>query len=186
MNKKLKPTILSALVLAFSMFGDTFLYAVLPTNAAQLNVPIVWIGFLLSINRFIRLIFNQWFALLFNKYGFKHITILAAMFSVVSTFMYGIASGLVVWIVARIIWALCFSALRISSINYSLEAPKQGFGLGLSRGLQETGPLLALLFGSLLLKWTDLQTTFIVLAIASVSSVVIAFYFQLLRCSTSL
>ena len=181
MHQKLKPTILAALVLAFSMFGDTFLYAVLPTNAAQLNVPIVWIGFLLSINRFIRLVFNQWFALLFSKYGFRHITILAASLSVISTFMYGIASGVFIWIVARIFWALSYSALRISSINYSLDAPKQGFGLGLSRGLQETGPLLALPFGSLLLQWTNPQTTFIVLAIASVSSVVIAFYLPELK-----
>lgn len=118
------------------MLGDTFLYAVLPTHAPELAVPIVWIGFILSINRFIRLFSNSWVAHLFSRYGFKRITILAALFSVISTFMYGLASSLIVWIIARVIWALCFSALRISSINYSLDAPKQGLGLGLSRGLQ--------------------------------------------------
>ena len=176
MYQKFRPTVLSALILGFSMFGDTFLYAVLPTNSSQLHVPVVWIGFLLSINRFIRLVSNQWFARLFGKYGFKRITILATIFAVFSTSLYGISSGIFVWIIARIIWGLCFSALRISSIYYSLDAPKQGLGLGLGRGLQEAGPLFALFLGSILLQWTNLQIVFIVLSVISFSSVLMAFY----------
>ncbi len=176
MREGLKPTILSALVLALASFGDAFLYPVLPVNALQMGVPIVWVGFLLSINRFIRLIANQGFGWLFNTCGYKRITILAAIFAAFSTLCYGLASGLLLWIAARIIWGLCYSSLRLSCISYSLEGKSQGFSLGLSRGLQETGPILALLMGSFLMQYFSVQTTFIIFSVLSISAIVIAFH----------
>lgn len=181
MNQSLKPSILSALVLAFASFGDAFLYATLPVNALQMNVPVGWIGFLLSINRFVRLAANQLFAYLFNRFGFKLITILAAVFAMLTTFTYGIATGISLWITARIIWGFCFSALRISSISYSLENKKQGFSLGLNKGLQELGPVIALLVGPLLLQWTNPATTFFIFALASASAIIISFYLPELK-----
>lgn len=181
LNRSLKPPILSALVLAFSSFGDAFLYTVLPVNSLQMNVPVVWIGFLLSINRFVRLLSNQMFAHLFNQFGFKRITILAALFSILTTFSYGLATGIFIWIIARIIWGFCFSALRISAIGYSLENEKQGFSLGLNKGIQELGPIIALLVGPLLLNWTNSSTTFFILSLGSVSAVIISFYLPELK-----
>ena len=49
------PTAISALVLALAGLGDALLYPTLPLYAAQLGVPLIWIGVLLSINKFIRL-----------------------------------------------------------------------------------------------------------------------------------
>ena len=99
MNQSLKPSILSALVLAFASFGDAFLYIALPVNGLQMNVPVVWIGFLLSINRFVRIIANQLFAYLFNQFGFRRITIVAAVFAMLTTFSYGMATDVVLWII---------------------------------------------------------------------------------------
>lgn len=181
MNRSLKPSILSAAVLAFASFGDSFLYTILPVNALQMNVPVVWIGFLLSINRFVRLVANHLFAGLFNKLGFKRITIFAAVFSVLTTFSYGIASNITVWITARIIWGFCFSALRISSISYSLDNKRRGLSLGLNKGLQEVGPVISLIVGPVLLKWTNLQTTFFIFSFTSLAAVVIAFYLPELK-----
>ncbi|MES2680636.1 MAG: MFS transporter [Bacteroidota bacterium] len=176
MKEGLKPTIISAFVLALASFGDAFLYPVLPINAAQLGVPLIWVGFLLSINRFIRLAANQVFGWLFNKFGYKRLTILAAVFAAMSTLCYGLASGLVVWIAARIVWGLCYSSLRISCISYSLHGKNQGFLLGLSRGLQETGPILALMLGPILMQYVSVQTTFIIFSGLSVSAIILAFY----------
>jgi len=175
-RESLKPTILSALVLALASFGDAFLYSVLPVNAFQMGVPIFWVGFLLSINRFIRLIANQGFGWLFNTFGYKRITILAALFAAFSTLCYGLASGLLLWIASRIIWGLCYASLRISCISYSLEGKSQGFSLGLSRGIQETGPILALIIGPMLMQFFSVQTTFIIFSVLSVSAILIAFY----------
>jgi MFS family permease len=176
MKEGLKPAVLSALVLALASFGDAFLYPVLPLNALQMSVPLVWVGFLLSINRFIRLAANQAFAWLFNTFGYKRITILAAVFATLCTFCYGIASGLLVWIGARIIWGLCYSSLRISCISYSLSGKNQGFLLGLSRGLQETGPILALLTGPFLMQYFSIRATFMIFGALSVPAVILAFY----------
>jgi len=172
----LKPTIVSALVLALASFGDAFLYPVLPVNALQMGVPVVWVGFLLSVNRFIRLAANQAFGWLFNTFGYKKITIGAATFATLSTFCYGIAGSLFIWIVARVAWGLCYSSLRISCISYSLEGKQQGFSLGLSRGLQETGPILALIFGPLLMQFFSIQITFILFSILSIPAIILAFY----------
>lgn len=176
MNQSLKPSVLSALTLAFASLGDAFLYTVLPVNGEQMNVPVAWIGFLLSINRFVRLIANQVFAYLFNRFGFKQLTIMAAMFSVITTFAYSISNLLLVWITARIIWGLCFSALRMSAVSYALANDKRGLSLGISKGLQELGPVISLLLGPLLLKWMNPSTSFIVLSLASVPAIILSFY----------
>lgn len=88
---------------------------------------------------------------------------------------YGFSFGLYTWIIARSMWAFCFSVLRTSSIHYALDAPKKGFGFGVSRSLQEIGPLISLLFGSLLLTVFSVQFTFLLLAIISMLSVFLSF-----------
>lgn len=181
MNHSLKPSVLAALVLAFSSFGDAFLYIALPVNAIEMNVPVFWIGFVLSINRFARLAANQLFGYLFNRFGFKKITILATVFATLTTFTYGIATGIVFWLIVRVLWGFCYSALRISAIGYSLQSKKQGLSLGLSKGLQELGPITALLVGPILLHYTNSKTTFFILALGSVAAVFLSFYLPKLK-----
>lgn len=176
-----RTTILSALVLALASLGDAFLYPVLPVNAASMGVPLAWVGVLLSINRFIRLAANQAFGWLFNTFGYRKITILSSVFAALSTLAYGLSATIFLWLAARIIWGLCYSSLRISCIAYSLEGDKPGFKLGLSRGLQETGPILALLIGPSLLKYLGPSQTFIMFSLLSVSAIVLAFYLPELR-----
>lgn len=146
-----------------------------------MNVPVVWIGFLLSVNRFVRLIANQLFGYLFNRFGFKRITMIAALFATLTTFSYGIAYGIAFWVIARVLWGFCYSALRISTISYSLQNKKQGFSLGLSKGLQELGPIIALLAGPVLVYYTSIESTFFILALASVAAIILSFYLPELK-----
>jgi DHA1 family multidrug resistance protein-like MFS transporter len=185
MKTSLKPSVFSGLVLAFSSFGDAFLYISLPVYAVGMNVPVIWIGFLLSVNRFVRLVANQLFARLFQQFGFRRITMMAAGVSVLTTFAYGFAPGLMVWIAARVTWGFCYSALRISSISYSLQNRRQGFSLGLNKALQELGPIIALVIGPSLLEWSNPATTFLIFGIASVGGIIISFYLPDLNDATS-
>lgn len=171
-----KACVLSALVLAFAGMGDALLYTALPAYTTQMGVPVLWIGFLLSVNRFVRLAGNQLFAVLFNLFGFKTITIIAAILAVFSTLLYGLAVGVFWWVVARVIWGLCYSALRISSISYSLTNRNIGYSMGLNRGLQELGPIAALLAGPFLLENYGKAATFVAIALASVPAAILAFY----------
>ncbi|ASS49610.1 MAG: hypothetical protein CHH17_12905 [Candidatus Fluviicola riflensis] len=173
-NCCMKSTVLSALVVTFSLVGDTLLYPVLPSYAFVLGVPVIWIGFLLSVNRFTRLLLNPWVAKLYQRHNSRNLMVLAAILAVFSTLLYGLASHITFWIVARLIWAVSFSMLRLGSIYYALDSKKKGLSLGLNKGIQEAGPLLAMIAGPFCLQFISVQATFLVFALLTSLAVLIA------------
>lgn len=171
-----RAAIVSSCVLALASLGDAFLYIGLPLQAIQLNVPIEWVGILLSVNRFIRLFANVVFVLVFQYFDLRTIAILGAVFAVVTTYIYSIANFLLLWIAARIVWGLCFSALRMITITYSLYSPRQGFSLGINRGIQETGPIIALLLGPIIMEATDVRNTFLIFSLLGLAGIAAGFF----------
>ena len=151
-DKGLKASAFAALALAFASFGDAFLYPFLPVNFESVGVPIMWVGLLLSINRFVRIVSNTIIVHAFARYGLRSIMILAVALAIPSTFGYGIATGLVAWLSLRVLWGLAFSAMRIGTLGYALQHNRKGFALGVSRSLQESGPMLALFIAPVLLN----------------------------------
>ncbi len=55
----LGPTSRSAAVLSIVLMGDALLYVVLPVSAAAFGIGLVWVGILLSANRFVRILAYQ-------------------------------------------------------------------------------------------------------------------------------
>ena len=157
----------AALALAFASFGDAFLYPFLPLHGERLGMSVASIGILLSINRFARIFTNTIIARACATYGFRLITLIAVVVAILSTAGYGFASGIITWILCRISWGLSYSVLRISAISYSLDHERQGFSLGLSKSLQEAGPMLTLLIAPPLLFPLDANVIFFILSIAS-------------------
>ena len=94
-------------------------------------------------------------------------TIGAVGVAILSTAGYGFASGIGIWILFRIGWGLSYSVFRISAISYSLDHERKGLSLGLSRSVQEAGPMLILLIAPPLLFPLDSKTIFFILSIAS-------------------
>jgi MFS transporter, DHA1 family, multidrug resistance protein len=138
-------------------------------------MSVAWIGILLSINRFARIFANTIIARACANYGFRLMTIVAVGVAILSTAGYGFASGIGIWILFRIGWGLSYSVFRISAISYALDHERKGLSLGLSRSVQEAGPMLILLIAPPLLFPLDSKTIFFILAIASLP----AFYFAL-------
>ena len=163
-GSQLKATSFSALALAFSSFGDAFLYPFLPVNSIMVGVPVVWVGLLLSINRFVRILSNTLMVHALARYGFRTVMIIAAVLAILSTCSYGVVTGVFAWILVRIMWGLAFSAMRIGSFGHALQHPHQGIALGLSRSLQELGPALSLILAPLLLKYFETSTIFYLLS----------------------
>src|SRR3989337_942447 len=93
-ENRLKTPAYAALALAFASFGDAFLYAFLPVNNAVAGVPLVWVGILLSVNRFVRIFSNGIMVYLFSIYSLRVIMIGAAILAIGSTLGYGVASGM--------------------------------------------------------------------------------------------
>lgn len=171
----IKASAFAALALAFASFGDAFLYPFLPVNFNAVGVPIASVGILLSINRFIRIVSNTWIVHAFAKYGLRSIMILAVVLAITSTFGYGIATGVVAWIILRVMWGLAFSAMRIGTLGYALQHERVGFALGISRSLQEAGPMLSLVIAPILLRHFETSTIFFILSSLSLPALYFAF-----------
>jgi DHA1 family multidrug resistance protein-like MFS transporter len=173
-RNRLKTPLYASLSLAFASFGDAFLYPFLPVNSISVGVPVVWIGILLSVNRFVRIISNSWMVHLFSKYGLRFITIIAVLLAITSTAGYAFANTIFLWLIFRIAWGVSFSAMRISTLGYALQHSRQGFSLGLTRGVQESGPMIALLLAPVLLTNLSTSTIFLLLATISLPAVYFA------------
>jgi DHA1 family multidrug resistance protein-like MFS transporter len=163
----LKASAFAALGLAFSSFGDAFLYPFLPVNFKEAGVSVASVGLLLSVNRFVRIFSNTMIVHAFAKFGLRVIMIIAVVLAITSTVGYGIATGLAMWLFFRVMWGLAFSAMRIGTLGYALQNHQQGFALGVSRSLQEIGPMLSLLTAPFLLQYFSPGTIFFVLGILS-------------------
>lgn len=154
----------AALALTFASFGDAFLYPFLPVKFTSVGVSVAWVGLLLSINRFVRIISNTLLVRAFAKYGLRSVMILSVAMAITSTFGYGLATGLLSWLLFRVVWGVAFSAMRIGTIGYALQQERKGRALGISKGLQEVGPMCSLFVGPVLLRCFEPRTIFFLLA----------------------
>lgn len=170
----LKASAFAALALAFASFGDAFLYPFLPLNSNAVGIPVVWIGMILSINRFIRILSNTLMVLAFSRYGLRSIMIIAVLVAITSTFGYGLATGILAWLILRIMWGLAFSAMRIGTLGYAIQHERRGLAFGVSRSLQEVGPLLSLLIAPILIRYIDSRTAFYFLSVLSLPALYFA------------
>src|SRR5690606_2788521 len=87
-----------------SILGDTALYTVLPVYAAELGIPLVWVGVILSANRFVRLLSNPIAARLFERAGVAPVFMGGLVLAVVTTASYGLFTHVAVLVVARMLW----------------------------------------------------------------------------------
>lgn len=140
---------LSSGALAMALTGDQLLYVVLPLAADSFGVSLIWVGILLSANRWIRVALYSEVARFGNRFGPRHLTVLASLGAVVSTAAYGLLDGGPLLLVARIVWGLSFAALNLTTLVYAI-AGNEGSGrmVGTSRAIREVGPIIAAASGA--------------------------------------
>jgi hypothetical protein len=102
-KNEFRAPVFASLSLAFASFGDAFLYPFLPLCHNSLGVPAIWVGILLSVNRFVRIFTNTWMVLLIANHGLRMITIFAVAIAILSTAGYSLAASVFMWLVLRII-----------------------------------------------------------------------------------
>jgi DHA1 family multidrug resistance protein-like MFS transporter len=171
----LKYPVYASVVLSFASLGDAFLYAFLPQHAISWGIPVVWVGLLLSINRLIRILFNPFVLVLFARYGVRQVTIVASCTAILSTMGYGLGWGLASLIIFRMLWGISFAVLRIGAVAHAFAHTNMGISLGTSKSIQELGPVFALWTGPLLLSCFSDNTTFFLLALLSLPSLLYAY-----------
>ncbi len=159
-----RPILVSSAILSLALLGDALLYAVLPLHAATFGISLVWVGVLLSANRFVRVFAYGLVARATARVGIRRTCLLAALGAVLSTGLYGLGEGPAVLLLARVLWGLVYAALLLITLAYAVEyRAAAGARIGVSRTVQRVGPILALALGAWLTGLLGPQTVFVLL-----------------------
>ncbi|WP_235950583.1 MFS transporter [Heyndrickxia shackletonii] len=175
MGEKMKnvhlPIKIVSIVTALSLVGDSMLYITLPIFWKEAGLSSLWqVGFLLSINRFVRLPANPLIGWLYNRISLKSGLIFAIIIGSISTLGYGVVKGFLGWIILRSLWGIAWSFFRIGGlavvVQYSNDHDR-GKAMGLYNGLYRTGSLVGMLIGGILAPILGLHVVSIIFGIFS-------------------
>ena len=143
----------AACIVGLLIMGDSFLYSALPLTAASLGLSLVQVSWLLSANRWIRLVSNSLAAHRLSRMPLRILFSGAAGLGAVSTVMFALPWSFAPLLAARIAWGLAWSVFRQSAYAAVWMQPASGHGrlLGLWWGLVRLGSGLGVLLGGWLL-----------------------------------
>lgn len=174
------PVIASSSVLSLALLGDALIYAVLPVHADAFGISLVWVGVLLSANRFVRVFVYGLVAQLTEAVGPRRMCLAAGVMAVISTALYGVGEGEFVLLLARAMWGIAYAILVLVTLAYAVTVrTSAGSRVGWSRTIQRIGPIAALLGGAWLTTELGPRTVFVVLA--GISCLAIPFAWSLPR-----
>ena len=169
-------TTLSAAVLSIVLMGDALIYVVLPVSAGAFGISIVWVGVLLSANRFVRIVSYGAIARATTACGLRHATIVACIGGASSTVMYWLFDGGWLLLVARLLWGLSFAGLTLTTLAYAVaDRRRAGTRVGLSRAIQQFGSVFALTAGAWIAGQFGPKPAFLFLGLASFLALPFAF-----------
>lgn len=148
----------------------------LPAYAEDFGLTLPWVGVMLSANRFVRVFAYGLIARLTYAIGVRRICVIAAVVATVSTALYGFGHGPAVILIARILWGLTYATLLLVTLIYAVEFRAQaGTRVGVGKAIQRVGPIFALLGGAWLVGIVGPNTAFVILAVPTALSILMAF-----------
>jgi MFS family permease len=172
-----RPVALVSAAVALSLLGDSLLYAVLPSQAEVVGVPIGLVGILLSVNRFIRLLSNSWAGSVCARVGYARPFTAALLLGAATTAVYGIAYGFWLLFFARVLWGVSWSFLRVGGLGTVLEHATdhdRGLLMGFFLGISRLGSLVAVALGGLLTDGIGYRPTLFLFAALSAMAAAIS------------
>jgi len=144
-SSSFRGALISSGVMAFAGLGDALLYPILPVYGKEMGFSVFIIGLLLSVNRFVRIIANTPIANIVGKLGMKKVLIICSSLAVITTIFYGLKFGVITFFIARIVWGLSYSGLKIATLNYAAQVKKKsGLAFGYSKSIKSLGSLFVL------------------------------------------
>jgi MFS family permease len=166
--------------------GDAMIYNVLPSNVSAFGVAVGLVGVLLSANRFIRLASNPLAAYLVQRYGASRPVLASMIVAMGTTVLLGLAKGFALLLLARVLWGVCFSILRLTGFLVVLEEGQDGRRgrlMGVFSGGMRIGSLVGVLLGGILFDVLGRSTSFLI--IAAIGLLGIPAFLELIRRSSS-
>ncbi len=163
-------------IMAFAGLGDALLYPILPVYGKELGFSVFFIGVLLSVNRFVRILANTHIANMVNQIGMRNMLLMTSSLAVITTFMYGLKLGLIAFLIARILWGLSYSGLKITTLNYASKAKqKSGLAFGLAQSIKSIGAVFILWFGPVVINEFGIQNGLFLIAGISLIGILLAY-----------
>ena len=142
--------------LGLIIMGDSILYIILPSNYEYFQIKEFlgidggfWVGFILSINRFIRFFSNIFSVKVIKSLGLKNTMYFASILGAGSTFGYAVFKGVFLIIIMRIIWGISYSLFRLcyQLKIFSYDSSNFGINIGFCLSVQRLGSFIAVTFG---------------------------------------
>ena len=164
------PVLIVSAALAASLFGDSMLYAVMPSRPDDWGLSIGLVGVLLSANRLVRLVSNTVAAALFSRFGTRLPFAAAMLLAVVTTASYGWVTAFWLLLIARMTWGLCWSVLRLGAYWIVLDAASdanRGFLMGIYSAVARTGSIVGVVLGGVLTDSIGHEWTLTIFAAAT-------------------
>ncbi|MFC1942272.1 MFS transporter [Chloroflexota bacterium] len=158
--------LLTTAVLTAVVMGDSMLYNVLPAQVSAFAIPVSLVGVLLGVNRFVRLVSNPFASWVYKHFGLVKPLVATVMVSVATTITYGLAQGFGLLLLARVLWGICFSILRLSGYMMVLEDGEErtrGKLMGLFRGGPRVGSAIGVFLGGILFDLTGRRASFLII-----------------------
>ena len=166
------------------ILGDSLIYIVLPASAADFGIgpalglsTAFWLGLALSINRFVRIASNVLAATTYRRFGFRGPFIAATALGATTTLGYGLGSGIAVLLLARALWGVAYSFLRLGAQLTAFEVGRpdtRGRLLAFFNAGSRAGSLLAVTAGAVLADLTSRTVTFSALAALGLLGILVA------------
>ncbi len=172
------PAFLVALATAFSLLGDQALYAVLPVIHTDLGLSALQVGLLLSVNRWIRLLTNEFAHRLAARHAHAYLLPGALLLGAVTTGLYAMSSAFTVLLLARMLWGLAWSFIRhvgVGAVMHSVPVHEAGRAMGFYNGVSRGGSVAGLLGGALIVDGVGYHAAMLILAGISLLGVPLAF-----------
>lgn len=175
-------TVIAAACLGLVWLGDALIYVVLPLYPATFGVDIAMVGVLLAVNRVIRILGYGWVDPLARRFGANALAAGACAAAALSTLAYGLATGFVILLVARIVWGGACGILNLTNMAYAYgDGRGAGKRLGVNRAVSSLGPVIALGAGGLLVTAVGPQQVFVIYGLIGLVAVALALRLPPLR-----
>ncbi|GIX05672.1 MAG: MFS transporter [Candidatus Poribacteria bacterium] len=162
---------------ALSLLGDQALYAVLPTEYERLGLAPFHVGLLLSVNRWIRFLTNSLAAWALERYRVRVLFAISCFVGSLTTFAYALLPAFGWFLLARVVWGLCWSFIRhsgIAEVTASAATGRESRSVGVYNGIARLGSLVGNAVGGLLVDLSGWFWTFLLMALVSLGAVPLA------------
>jgi len=168
-------TSLAAASLGLVWLGDALIYVVLPVYPATFGVDAAAVAILLSVNRVIRILGYGWVSPLAQRVGANVLTAAACAAGALFTLCYGLATGFVTLMIARLAWGCAYGILNLTNTAYAYgDGKNSGKRLGLNRAISTLGPVAALASGGWLVTTVGPQQVFIIFGLVGLLAIPLA------------